>query len=80
MPISNRLPINLDNDEEHCEALINMQAKNDKKYDTARNYDFFSIGSTVAVKWEDGGPWTPGTVVNRGDHNLNKRSYTIRAR
>ena len=33
-----------------------MQAINDKKYDTARNYDLFSIGSTVTVQEEDGGP------------------------
>ena len=35
MPTINRLPINLDNDDEHYEMLINRQAKNDKKYDTA---------------------------------------------
>ena len=49
MPIINRLTINLDNDDEHYEALLNGQAKNDKKYDTARNYGLFSIGSSVAV-------------------------------
>ena len=50
MPIIKRLSISLDNDDEHYEALVNRQAKNDKKYDTVRNYDLFSIGSTVAVQ------------------------------
>ena len=50
---------------------------NDKKYDTARNYDLFSIESTVPLQWDDGGLWTHGTVVGRGDHYQNNRSYTI---
>ena len=78
MPIIERLPINSENDDEHHEAFVNRQGKNDKKYNTARNYDLFSIGSTVAVQQEDGGPWTHGTVVGRGDHIHNNRSYTIR--
>ena len=49
MPIINRLPINSNNDDEHYEVLVNRQVKNNKKYNTARNYDLFSIGSTVAV-------------------------------
>ena len=68
----------MDNDDEHYKTLINRQARNDKKYDTDRNYDLFSIGSTVAVQWEDGGPWTHGTVVGRCHHNDNSRSYTVR--
>ena len=78
MPIINRLPINLDNDNEHYEALVNRQAKSYKKYDTARNYDLFSIGYTVAVQQGDGGPWTHGTVIGRGDHKHINRSYAIR--
>ena len=78
MTIINRLPIKSDNDDEHYEAFINRQAKNDRKYDTARNYDLFSIGSTVAVQQEDGGPCTHGTVVGRGNHKHNNKSYTIR--
>ena len=63
MQIINRLPIHLDNDDEHNEALINRQAKNDKKYDTARNYDLFLIGSTVngsARGWWTVDPWHSG--------------------
>ena len=36
--------------------LVNGQMKNDKNYDTSRSYASFSLGSTVAVQWEDGGP------------------------
>ena len=50
MPIINRLPIKSDNDDEHYETLFNRKAKNDKKYDTVRNYDLVLIGSTVAVQ------------------------------
>ena len=77
MPIYNRLPIHLDNKDECYEVLVNRQAKNDKKYDTARNYALFSIGSTVVVQHEDGKPWTHGTVVGTHDHNHNNRSYII---
>ena len=49
----NRIPFDSDNDDDHYEVLIKRQ-RNDKNYDTARNYDLFSIGSTVAVQWEDG--------------------------
>ena len=80
MPIINRLPINLDNDNEYYEVLINSQAKNDKKYDNSRNYYLFSKGSTVVLQLKDGGPWTHETVVCRGDHNHNNRSYTIRVK
>ena len=29
------------------------------------------------IHCEDGGPWTHGTVVGRGDHKHNNRSYMI---
>ena len=63
MPIINRLPINSDNHDEHYEALVNRQAKNNIKYDTARNYDLFSIESTVAFQqgqWGTVDPWHSG--------------------
>ena len=77
MPIINRIPINSDNDEDHYESLVKKQTRNDKNYDAARNYDLFSIGSTVAVQWEEGWPWTHGTIVGIGDQQHNNRSYTI---
>ena len=38
----------------------------------------FLTGSTVLVQQEDGGSWIYGTVVGRGNHNHNNRSFTIR--
>ena len=35
------------------------------------------MGSAVAVQHEDGGPWTHGTVVGKGDHSHHGRSYVI---
>ena len=50
MPVINRIPINSDNAENYYEALVKRQTRNDKNYCTARSYDLFSIGSTVAVQ------------------------------
>ena len=61
----NRLPINLNNDDEHCEALVKRQTKNDKNHDTSENYASFPLQSTVAVQYEDGGLWTHGIVVEK---------------
>ena len=77
VPIINRIPINSDNDEDHYEALVRRQTRNNKNYDAARNYDLFSLGSTVAVQQEDGGPVTHGTIVAIGSHHHSKRSYTV---
>ena len=78
MPIINRIPINSDNDDDHYEVLVKRQIRNNKNYDTTRNYDLFSVGSTVGVQEKDVGPWTCRTIVGVGDHNHNNRSYTIR--
>ena len=51
--------------------------QNSMIYDTVRNYGLFSIWSTEAVQWEDGRPWTHGTVDDRGNNNHNNRSFTI---
>ena len=74
----NRLPINSNNDDKHYEAQVTRQTRNDKKHDTDKSYDSFSIGSTVVVQWVDSGLRTHGTLVGRGDHNCNNRSYMIR--
>ena len=50
MPIINRIPINSDNADDHYEALVKSQIRNDKNYDTARDCNLFSMGSTVAVQ------------------------------
>ena len=58
MEIINRIPISVDNDNEHHTALVERQIKNDKKYDNARNYWILPLGSTAAVQREDGDRWT----------------------
>ena len=42
-----------------------------------RNYTFIPMGSTVAVQQEDGDKWTHDTIVGKGDHNENNKSYKI---
>ena len=58
MPIINRSSINADNNDDNYEALEDRQIKAGKNYDPLRNYNFFLMGSSVAVQREDGGPWT----------------------
>ena len=77
MPIISRLLAGVNNDEEHYEALVNRQTKNDKNQGTPRNHVSIPTGCTVAVQHEDGVPWTHGTVEGKGDHNYHKRSYNI---
>ena len=57
MPIINRLPIKSNNENGHSEVLGSRQTRNDKKYDTFRSYDSFSIESTVVVQQEVDGQW-----------------------
>ena len=56
MQILNRSPIHTSNNDEHNEALIEIQAEADKNYDTLRNYNALPIRSTVAVQREDREP------------------------
>ena len=77
MPISNRPSVSRDNVEEHYEVLIKRQTKDDKSQGTPKNYVSIPIGSTVVVQWEDGGPWTHGTIEVKGNHNHHDRSYYI---
>ena len=67
MPIINRPPIGLNNNDKHYKALIKRQTKNDKNHDTPRIYTSFHIGSTAVVQHEDEWPWTHGTVQSKGD-------------
>ena len=64
MPISNRLLINLNNDEEYYNVLVKIQTKNDKSHDTSRNNVSFALGSPVVVQCEDG-------IYNHITHNDN---------
>ena len=77
MPIINRPPSGLNNNDEHYEALVRRQMKNDKNHDSPRKYAFIPIGSTVVVQCEDNRLWTHGTIEGKGDHDHNNRSYTI---
>ena len=77
MPIVNRPPIGLNNVDEHYEALIKRQMKNDKNHDTPRIYASIPIGSTVVAQHKDGELWTHGTVESKGNHNHNGMAYTI---
>ena len=75
MPVLDRKPIGGDNDDEHQSRLIDRQHKNNN--DASPVFASLPIGSAVAVQWEDGGPWTHGTIVGKADHNHHGHSYTI---
>ena len=77
MLVINRLPIGIDNDDEHHKMIIERQTKNDKDKDTSKNFVSLPTGSTVLVQHEDGGLWTHGTIEGKGDHNHHNRSYII---
>ena len=51
MPVVNRVPINSNNDDDHCEALVEREEKADRNYDTLRNYNSTLRGSAVVVQW-----------------------------
>ena len=75
MPILDRKPVGEDYEDQHHSRLVDRQHKNDK--DASPMFAFIPIGSTLAVQWEGGGPWTHGTIVGTGDHSHNDHSYTI---
>ena len=56
---------------------MHRQGKNDTNNDTSQEFMPIPIGSTVAVRWEDRGPWTHGTIVGKSNHNCHNRSYKI---
>ena len=71
MPIVNRPPINSINGDEHYEALVKRQTKNNKNNDTLRNYASFSMGSTVVAQYEGGGMaqwWGAEIITTTVDH------------
>ena len=55
MSVINRPPIGLNNDDDHCDALIKGQTKIGQNHDTSRTYTSIPIGSIVVVQHEDGG-------------------------
>ena len=74
MPVINRPPTGIDNDDEHHKALIKRQMKNDKDKDTFKSFVSLPLGSTVAVQCQDEGPWTHGRIEGMGYHNHHGRS------
>ena len=75
MPVLDRKPIARDYDDEHHCRLTDRQHKNNN--DASPIFASIPIGSAVVVQWEDGRPWTYGTIVGTGDHNHHNHSYTI---
>ena len=49
-----RDPINIDNDDLHCNALKARQTKNDKGKDTQKDPSIFITVDTAGFQWEDG--------------------------
>ena len=77
MPVIDRKPVSVDNDDELHKKLTHRQGKNDPNNDTLQVFVSIPIGSTVVVQQEDGGLWTHGTIVGKGDHHHHNRSYKI---
>ena len=63
-------PVNTDIDDEHHKTLVQRQVNAYKNYDTVRNSNSVPVGSTVAVEREDGGLWTHGATVDKGDQYM----------
>ena len=62
-----RMPINYDYNDDHYEVLKARQNKAVKYKNAFQEFVNIPIGSTVVVQWEDGSPWTNGTIVDKGD-------------
>ena len=77
MPMINRPPLGIDKDDKHYQVLVRRLTKDDKNQSIPRNYISIPTGSTIAVQCEDGGPWTHGTMEDKGDHNHHDRPYNI---
>ena len=50
MPVIDRKPVSVDNDDEHHPKLVNRQCKNDTNNDASQVFASILIGSTVAVQ------------------------------
>ena len=77
MPVVNRKPVNVDNDDEHHIKIMHKQHKKDTNNDASQVFVSIPIGSTVAVQQEERGLCTHGTIVGKGDHNHHNQSYKI---
>ena len=77
MPVMDRKPINIDNDDEHHKNLMHRQGKNNQNNDTSRILVSIPTGSTVVVQQEDRGLKSHGTITGKGNHNHHSRTYKI---
>ena len=77
MPLINRKPVSVDNDDEHHKNLTHRQGRNDPNNDTSPVFVSIPLGSTVAVQQEDEAPWIHGTIVGKDNYNHYNRSYKI---
>ena len=75
MPVLDCKPIRQDCDDDHHNKLVDRQQKSNN--DASLVFASIPIGSAVEVQQEDGGLWTPGTLVGTGNHNHHDRSYAI---
>ena len=77
MPMIDRKPVNIDNDDEHHIKLFHRQGKNHTNNDASQVFASIPIGSNVVVQWKDGGLWTHGIIIGKGNHNHHSWSYNI---
>ena len=75
MLVLDQRPVGKDYDDEHHSKLLDRQHKNND--DALPIFVSIPIGSAVVVQWEDGRPWTHGTIVDTGDHNHHGHAYII---
>ena len=65
-----RDPININNDDEYYKALKPRQEAYTMNNNAHKDSTFFSVGSTVVVQMEDGGPWMHSVIVDgNGKHH-----------
>ena len=50
MPVIDRKPVSVDNDDEHHTKLVHRQCKNDTNNDASQMFASIPIGSTVVVQ------------------------------
>ena len=68
---------NINNDDEYYENLKSRQESYTKNTDTHKEYTFFSVGYTVVVQREDGGPRMLDVIVEGNSDNHQGQSYQM---
>ena len=66
MPVIDRKPVSIDNNDEHHIKLMHRQSKNNSNNDASQVFASIPIGSTVVIQWEDGGLKTHGDDYREG--------------